>query len=374
MTTAKIHLSQKEKTVKISKLICDDSLVFEVFDDRLEADREELLRAILHIGALAMLEDRIHHLIDATEKEIFPKLENFKRIFEKNKLAFETTTQKGEKAEVDIVDELNGYIARNGWTDLAASSGTMKGSLKGNKTGDVLCVLDFDRETGEGQTTLGIEVKFDRSVPLGDPTNTDIFKSGDSTSTGLKKSVFDTAWSQLLETRANRECPLSLIVFDKTVAHTTVLKAVEDVTFVPGVPGFLVMIDAQSGDYRNLFIAYRIARTLALYRDQGEDEVDVQILELLVGRIVHFLSSAKKISDSIQKHTTATVKLNKDIQSEMSKLVHMADFTQAYLQKFLEEKTLSAKDLTEFYYAADAKQAWKQDSAALEAEIKKLQG
>jgi len=186
--------------------------------------------------------------------------------------------------------------------------------------------------------------------------------------------VFDTAWSQLLETRANRECPLSLIVFDKTVAHNSVLKAVEDVVFLPGIPGFLVMIDSQAGNYSNLFIAYRIARTIALYRNQEDEEVNARVLELLVARIVHFLSSAKKISESIQKHTAATVKLNKDTQSEMSKLVHMADFTQAYLKKFLEEKTLSAKDLTEFYYAADAKQAWKQDGVALEAEIQKLKG
>ncbi len=374
MTEATIRLSQQEHTVSVTKMVCDDSIVFELFDKTPAAEREEMLAAVLHIGALAMVEDRVQHLISATEKELFPKLEGFKRMFERRKLEFETTTQKGQKAEVDIVDELNEYIQANGWNDLAAGSGTIKGALPRNKTGDVLCVLEFNRETGEGETQLGIEVKLDKSVALGNPALEDIFKSGESSAGGLKKSSFDTAWSQLLETRANRECPLALMVFDRHVAHQKVVEAVGDVAYLPGVPGFLVLVDSQAGDFHNLFIAYRIARQLALYYEQDDDAIDTHVLELIVARIIHYLGSAQKVCDLVKKNTEATVKatvkMNQEVQKEMSRLVHLANFSQDYLRRFLEQKTLSAKDLTEFYYAADAKLAWKADCSALEEEIK----
>ena len=373
MADPSIKLSQIEKTVTVAKLTSEDSLLFELLDNTPASERAEMLNSVLHIGALAMLEDRIHHLIDATEKEIFPKLENFKRMFEKRKMTFETTTQKGEQAEVDMVDVLNQYIEQQGWQDYAQSSGTVRGALPRNKTGDILCAIEMSPNKEEGETRLAIEVKLDKSVDLGDPGQTDVFKGGDSKSGGLKKSNFDTAWSQLLETRANRECPVSLMVFDKQLAHPSVLKHTEDIAFLPGIPGFVVIVDSQAGDYRNLFIAYRVARELALYAPRDEDTIDVKLLEVMVGRIVHALTSAKKVQDLVHKHAKAAIKLDKDVTKEMARLVHHAEFTQQYLQKFLRDRTLSAQDLTEFYYAADAKAAWKADQSLLDDLIKQAQ-
>ena len=369
-TTAKIKLDQKAKTVTVDKLSTDNSILFELMDGTPASEREQMLAAALHIGALAMQEDRIHSLIEATEKDLFPKLERFKRMFLARKLEFETTTQKGEKAEVSIVDVLNEYIEDNGWTDYAEQSGKTKGALAGNKTGDILCVLEFDEDRAEGEARLAIEVKFDKSVDLGDPRLKDVFIAADRLHGELKTSGFDTAWSQLLETRANRQCPFSMIVVDRQVAHPSVLNAVSDVAFMPGIPGFVVVVDSQRGDYSNLLIAYRIARDLALYYRRDDDDIDVMLLETLVARIIHFLGSAKNVTELVRKNTAATVKMNQAVQNQMSRLVHMAEFTQAYLRKFLRDKTLSAKDLTEFYYAADAKVGWRRDTAELEAEIK----
>ncbi|MEE2828838.1 MAG: hypothetical protein VX498_06600 [Myxococcota bacterium] len=373
MAEAKIRLSQKDKTVTIDKLSSDDPLVFEVFDDAAAADRPDLLASILHIGALALLDDRIDHLISSTERTVFPRLERLKRLFQKRQVEFETTTQKGETAEVNIVDVLNNYIEANGWKDLAQQSGTTKGVIAGNKTGDVLCTLEFGEDDSEGAARLAIEVKFDKAVALGNPLIQDVFKASDQLTGEIKKSGFDTAWSQLLETRANRDCPFSIIVFDRQVAHSTVLSAVKDVAFLPGVPGFLVVVDSQSGNYDNLTIAYRIARDLALYHQRDETELDAKILELIVARIIHYLGSAKKIAALVEKQTAAAIKTNREVQKEMGKLVHLAEFSQDYLRKFLQDKTLSAKDLTEFYYAADAKVAWRADNESLEADIKAWQ-
>ena len=92
-----------------------------------------------------------------------------------------------------------------------------------------------------------------------------------------------------------------------------------------------------------------------------------------VGRIVHALTSAKKVQDLVHKHAKAAIKLDKDVTKEMARLVHHAEFTQQYLQKFLRDRTLSAQDLTEFYYAADAKAAWKADQSLLDDLIKQAQ-
>lgn len=368
-TSAKIKLGRARCEVTVDKFVSDDPILFDLLDSTPKAERREMLAAVLHIGALAMQEDRVHALIDATEKELFPKLEGFKRMFIARKLEFERTTQKGEKAEVDIVDLLNDYIAECGWNDYAEQSGKTKGALARNKTGDVLCVLEFGEHRTAGAARLAIEVKFDKGVVFGDPQTKDVFVADDKVTGDLKRSAFDTAWSQLLETRANRDCPFSMIVLDRQLAHKTVLDAVADVAFLPGVPGFVVVIDSQSGDYSNLKIAYRIARDLALYYRRSEDEIDVPLLELIVGRIIHFLGSAKKISEIVRKNSEATVRMNKQVQDEVGRLVHLAEFTQGYLRKFLQDKTLSPKDLTEFYFAADAKQSWRQDNKWLADEI-----
>ena len=137
--------------VTIDKLSTESPLVFELFDGRKKADYTSTLGQVLHIGALALIEDRIHTLIDKTGRDIFPELERFKLMFKRHKFEFDQTTQKGEEAEVDVVRVLNDFIKDRGWTDLAQASGTTKGALARNKTGDVLCVLELSEDKNDGE-------------------------------------------------------------------------------------------------------------------------------------------------------------------------------------------------------------------------------
>ena len=370
-TTAKINLDHQKKSVVIDKLSTDSPMLYELFQGKKKGEYVETLEQVLHIGALALIEDRIHTLIDRTGREIFPELERFKLMFQRHKVEFEQTTQKGEKAEVDIVRILNEFIADRGWSDLAQGSGTQKGAIARNKTGDVLCVLEFSEDEADGQTTLGIEVKIDKSVALGDPETENVLRG--QTQTGdVKKSNFDTAWSQLLETRANRECPLSIMVFDRDKLHTSIAKSVSDIAYLPGIPGFVVIIDTMKGDYRNLLVAYQIARDLVRYHHRTPETLDPQILELLVKRIIHFMGSARSVADLVQKHTDNTIKMAKEVTKEVGRFIHLAEFTHTYLRRFLEDRTLSAKDMLEFYYATEAKGAWQADNEALEAQLKSV--
>ena len=93
-------------------------------------------------------------------------------MFKRGKAEFVQTAQKkGEKAEVNIVDLLDEFASSNGWTDTIEQSGKIKGNLDGNKVGDVLATIELTPadDVPPKHTVIGIEVKFDKSVSLGDP-------------------------------------------------------------------------------------------------------------------------------------------------------------------------------------------------------------
>ncbi len=125
-----IRVNQDDNSVIFPEFSSDDPLVFELFSKLSLVEYEESFNAILHIGALALMEDRIHHLIESTEKELFPQLERFKLMFTRGKAEFTQTAQKkGDKAEIDIVDLLDKFATSNGWADEIIQSGKIKGNL-----------------------------------------------------------------------------------------------------------------------------------------------------------------------------------------------------------------------------------------------------
>ena len=102
-----IRVSPEDRSVNFPEFSSNDPLVFELFSKLSSDEYEDSFNAMLHIGALALMEDRIHHLIDSAEKEIYPQLERFKLMFTRGKAEFTQTAQKkGDKAEIDIVELL----------------------------------------------------------------------------------------------------------------------------------------------------------------------------------------------------------------------------------------------------------------------------
>ena len=59
----------------------------------------------------------------------------------------------------------------------------------------------------------------------------------------------------------------------------------------------------------------------------------------------------KKISDKIQKHTKATVKMNTEIQNLLIHAVQHAEYSEAFLKRYLSTKKLTSVDFAEFYFA-----------------------
>lgn len=322
-----VNLNQQLKRLEIKDFEIDNQIVFNYFNNLPANERDEKLYRALYIGVLALMEDRISAFLAKTSNELGTELESLKMIFEMKKELFYKTAVKGALAEEDIAEFLNNYFQEKKLKDKAMLTGNISGAIPRNKTGDIVCEVD-----GRPDLKIAIECKFDKSLKLGDIETKDI----------LTLRTYDTAWSQLLETQANREAKVSMIVFDISLIDSNILKNYENVGFIPGV-GFIVIIDSQKGDYSNLAIAYMLARDIAI--NAKVPELDKELLSMIINRIIKDINEVLTIKSLVEQN----IETNKQILKQLEKGLLLMEFNQEYLKRFLQEGTLSKKDLMDFY-------------------------
>jgi len=257
-------------------------------------------------------------------------------IFEMKKELFYKSTIKGVLAEDEIAEFLNQYFLDKKLKDRAFLTGNTAGNLPKNKTGDIICEVN-----GTPDLKIAIECKFDKSVRLGEVESKNIF---------TRKS--DTAWSQLIEAQANRDSKVSLIVFDISLVENSILKNFENVGYIPGV-GFVAIINSQKGDYTNLAIAYMLARDIAL--NAKEIDLDKDILAMMVNRIIKDINEVLAIKSLVHNN----IDNNKAILKQLEKSILLMEFNQDYLKRFLNQGTLTKKDLLDFYSGEDVKDKYR---------------
>lgn len=331
-----ISLNQQLKRVEISNFEIENQIVFNYFDNLPATERDEKLLRAVYIGILALMEDRISSFLAKTNNELGTELESLKMIFEMKKELFYKSTIKGILAEDEIAEFLNNYFQERRIKDKAFLTGNTAGSLPKNKTGDIICEIN-----GNPDLKIAIECKFDKSVRFGDIETKDIF---------TRKS--DTAWSQLIEAQANRDAKVSLIVFDISLVENSILKNFENVGYIPEI-GFVAIINSQKGDYSNLAIAYMLARDIALNAKPIELEKD--LLAILVNRIIKDINEVLTIKSLVQNN----IDNNKAILKQLEKSILLMEFNQEYLKKFLNDGTLTKKDLLDYYSGEDVKDKYK---------------
>ncbi|QIK59890.1 hypothetical protein G7050_08640 [Dysgonomonas sp. HDW5A] len=340
-----IKLNQQLNRVEIKEFEIGNSIVFNYFNNIPANERDgKLLRAI-YIGVLAMMEDRISAFLSKTSNELGTELESLKMIFEMKKELFYKSTIKGILAEDEIAEYLNSYFQEKKLKDKAVLTGNTTGLLNKNKTGDIICEID-----GSNELKIVLECKFDKSIKLGDIESKDIF---------TRKT--DTAWSQLIESKANRDAKVSIIVLDISLIDNSILRNFDNVGFIPSV-GFVCIIDSQKGDYSNLAIAYMLARDIAV--NAKDVELDKDLLAILINRIIKDTNEVLTIKSLVLNN----IENNKAILRQLEKSLLLVEFNQEYMKKFLEEGTLSKKDLLDFYMAEDVKDKYK----LIEKEIKEI--
>ncbi|WP_264558633.1 hypothetical protein [Flavobacterium sp. N2270] len=340
-----IYLNQKLKRVEIKEFEIENKVVFNYFNNQPSEDRNSKLIKAIYIGVLALMEDRIASFLSKTTNELGTELESLKMIFEMKKELFYKSTIKGALAEDDIAEFLNEFFLKKKIKDKALLTGNKAGYIPKNKTGDIICEVD-----GTSDLKIGIECKFDKSIKLGDIENNNIF---------IRKT--DTAWSQLIETNANRNSKVSIIVFDISVVDISILKFCDNVGYIPEI-GFVAIINSQAGDYTNLGIAYMLARDIAT--KSKTIELDKDLLAVLVNRIIKDINEIVKIKTLVQQN----IDTNKEILKQIEKSILLAEFNQQYLKSFLESGTLTKKDLLDFYLGEDVKDKFK----LVEKDIEKL--
>ena len=341
-----MRLDHKLSRVQIDSFEISDELVFRYFDSLPEADREAALMRAIRIGVLAQMEDRFSSFLAKTTDDLGVQLENLKLLFDMKQEVFHKTAIKGVAAENDILQFLEGYIAMRGLGDIVSLTGTSKGVLKNNKTGDIMAFVGGE----SAGRKIAIECKFDKSIKLGNVDSVDI-----------ASNKYDTAWSQLLEATVNREANASIIVFDKTLADASIQRAVDGVMFVDGI-GFICIIDYEAGDYHNLAVAYMLARGLALKKD-GRN-VEVEFVNMLIQRLL------KDIHDiqSIESLVRSNIKNNQQILKNIEKSLLSIEFDQQYLVKYMQDGFISKQDLLEFYQREDIRAKYKLLAKEIEQE------
>ncbi len=337
--TARIigNLDQQNKRIPVNAFELDSEIVFEYFDKKVSADERDktFLRAI-YIGVLALMEDRLSSFLDKTSSDLGVELESLKKIFDMKQEVFFKTAVKGTIAENDIAEALRNYLESRNIKDEISLSGTEK-AQGDNKTGDIICKID-----ASGDKTIAIECKFNKNVKLGDIKGYEVFN----------KNKQDTAWGQLIEADYNRESRCSIIVFDRALADSSITNFTDSVAYIPQV-GFVVIIDSQAGNYTNLFIAYMLARDIALHAKN--EDYDKDLLTIIISRIVKDVTEIQKIKTMVETN----INNNKAILKMLEKSMLMVQFDKEYLTKFLKNGTLSKEDLLKFYTGGEMGEKYK---------------
>jgi hypothetical protein len=328
-----VSLNHQSRRLKISSYELENQVVFGFFDKLQAAERDDALFKALNIGVLALMEDRLSSFLAKTSNHLGTELESLKMIFDMKQEIFLRSAAKGLIAEEEIADFLIAFFKDQKITDTVSLTGATNGNLSSNKTGDIVCEVEGRNES-----------KFDKSLSLGDIQSRDVFSSG-----------ADTAWSQLIEAQANRNGKTAIIVFDVSSVNTSVLKAVQNVRFVPQI-GFCVIVDSGKGDYTNLVIAYMLARDLVQH--SSEVELDKDFLSLFVNRILKDLTDIRQV----EKLVRSNIDNNNKILEQLQKSMLAIEFTQGYLAKFLTDGTLNKKDLLDYYSGDEIRAKFKEIS------------
>lgn len=332
-----MRIDHKLQRVQIESFEISDELVYQYFNSLSESERETALLRAIRIGVLATMEDRFSAFLSKTTNDLGVQLEHLKLLFDMKHEVFHKTAIKGVAVENDILEFLKRHIECYQLDDVVSLSGTSKGLLKNNKTGDIIAYIGNENNGKK----IAIECKFDKNIKLGDVDSPDI-----------AANKYDTAWSQLLEASVNRDANASIIVFDRTLADASIQRAIEGVTYIDNI-GFICIIDYEASNYDNLAIAYNLARGLALRKDGKTVEID--FVNMLIQRLLKDIRDVQNIEILVKTN----IKNNQQILKNIEKSLLAIEFNQRYLVKYLEDGYLSKADLLEFYLREDIRAKYK---------------
>jgi hypothetical protein len=322
-------ISYRNGVLHIQDVSIENPLVSEYLESLPTTEREEAVIRALGIGVMAELKGEISHFLHETEGQLGKHLSSLKSLYELRSMRFQTAG-KGGDAEQQVMDVLNEFKEKAGFNDdQVIDLSRVTGQIPRNKTGDILVEVN-----GNSGTAIGIEIKLDKGVKLGEILERD----------PIAKS--DTAVSQLLETAANRNTAVNIIVFDEDSVDATVSKqCVDGVRYLGGI-GFIVIVSTRRNDFRTLALVYLLARDLVLAGPK-QAIADHHVLERIVERLVLVLNDYS----TTRKDAEAIIKSANKIITQSERTLRLAENTRDYLKSYLETGELSREQMLDFYQA-----------------------
>ena len=323
-------ISFRNGVLQIQDVSIENPIVAEYLESLPASEREQAVVDAIGLGVMAAKKGELKHFLDQTEGELGKHFTSLKALYELREMRFQTSG-KGGDAEEQVMDVLNDFKEKAGFSeDEVRDLSRVAGSIPRNKTGDVLIEVD-----GDPNKAIAIEVKLDKGVKLGEILDRD------------PVAKTDTAVGQLIETAANRETAVNIIVFDEDSVDTTVSKqCVEGVRYLAGV-GFIVIVSTRRNDFRTLALVYLLARDLVL-AEPKQAMADHHVLEKIVERLVQVLTDYT----STRKDAETIIKSAQKIISQSEKTLRLVENTRDYLKNYLETGELSQQQMLEFYQAA----------------------
>jgi hypothetical protein len=320
-----IRISTQDSTASFPAITTSHPLVVAYFNGLPDAHRMAAFEKALTIGVMAMRDDRIAAFLARTESELGANLEFLKSMFNTNQLQLKSAPVKGESGEAAVANALAEFAEARNLPDDVQLVGRTTGALSRNKTGDIVCVVG----ESDDAPRIVIECKLDKSIRLGDPS-----------ADGLTKGRSDTAWSQLIEARANRQADVAIMVFSADSTDRTIATFTDSVRYIDGI-GYVVVIDLVRGDFRPLAIAYELARQQALAR--VKDQMDHSLLDALARKLCADLSSALEIKGHLE---TASASCNAAL-NQVNTALASASATHKAIQSYLKTGRLDGPQLLE---------------------------
>ena len=356
-----INLNNDENSVQIGLSFELHPSVYGWFSDTKAVkagDRASYITKALNTGLLALWQGRVSHALKQFKDEMQSELELVQMYTDSLQERLEKDNKYKTDQEITVADALEAYIKEKKYSDTVDVTGT-DADGDGNKTGDVLAIV----KDGRKAENLGIEVKFAANYGLGDSSAGSGAGGRKNTKTSFRSGA-DTAISQILETRSNRDSRLAIFVIDE---HLNPLEG-PPVRFFPAYSGFIVKVDTLSNDFTALEICYEIARQMTL-SSRSLTGMDFDIIEfllrdlaLVLGRQNFLKDAGETILKQIVKSHNDNIKVVKEqvaqFDAELSALKISIENTTEILSKFFKTGELSASEKFSTYVQTQAGAEW----------------
>jgi hypothetical protein len=160
----------------------------------------------------------------------------------------------------------------------------------------------------------------------------------------------ETAFGQNLLSLINRDAEFAIIVFDRGNAHKSISGSAEGILFQPEVPGLVVIVDRDEGDWGNLRVAYEIARSLALLRSAGFYEPE-RILTV-TKRLIRCINDVKSIEAQLKKILDSSMTIARSaegIGDLLNQAISEAELGKNVLERLSRSEDIPDEEWAEFY-------------------------